>query len=708
MKHNNLFRVLGLIFVAGLFGSSLLVLPALGLPYQPLSEISQDPYLPMKTLQVLIYAGDNLREEPDVPSDLTQYHPATIQELIAASEDEPNKTSVVLVDLDGIDDTHISIISNGVETQVNGLPDVNGMLTPASEYDMTDGEHLGGFLKWTLDNYADTNTKTSLSFYGHGTFLAPEIDLGSIFTGNEEMAELSRQDIPLFPMPHIVGAFPNFTDVHPEKALITPYAIRQMLEIGTSDGANPIEVLDLTHCFALSLEEIYEISNDGGTQYADMIVGSANYAYFGPSMPAKALTALNPDDDAATMATDLMTAYEDEIALADLNDGNPDVDYPRTLAVIDSAALTGIKLLFDEIAVELMSEFAADPVGTVAKLQSAAQNSPSYYDTTYCTEDFALEPSDGLRDVGAFLTQLRVEFGLSSEVGIHAEQARVLLAGAVIERATANGIPSFVTSQTPMWAFDQSNTLGISIYADLIGETDPDNDTIRNLSWHAIFYTDDSVTETGIDNPHPYRFITGENVTWADVMPLYWETRTQAEGLTVKTEACLTELPVIPAGSYSLELYAGWNLVSLPLTPDDTAIAAVLSEIAGKYNRVATYQNGTWLLYNPASPFNELNELDGQIGFWIYMTEPATLTVIGGTTSTPIALNDGWNLVSYPSIDGAPIADSLSLYAFSGTLQMIQRFDAQTDTWRVYQSNSPFNDFSDFTSGMGYWIHVSD
>ncbi|MGB1251163.1 MAG: leucine-rich repeat domain-containing protein, partial [Candidatus Promineifilaceae bacterium] len=489
------------------------------------------------SVQIILFAGDNRTESA---GNLTTKYQETVQGIVDASVGELQKTSIILADLDGPDDTHVLLVHNGVVTSMVGLPDVNGMLTTTiNEYNMTDGVQLGGFLKWALDNHTDSDTKTALSYYGHGTFLAPNVDLDSIF------ATSARSSNGLIPLPHTIGAFPNFTDVHPQQSLITPYAIRQMLEIGTNNGATSLDVLDLTHCFALSLEEVYEVSNDGGSPFAEMIVGSPNYAYFAPSMAGAAFATMNPNDDAATLATNLMTAYDAEIAQADLADNDPDVDHPRTLVVVDSAALTGVKALFDEMAWYLLSEFDADPVGTATKLKIIAENTPSY-DTTYCAQDFELDASDALRDVGAFLPQVTQQFGFMSGAGSRALQARALLANAIVANTVSNGTPWFAAPLTPTWTFDQSNALGLSFYADLIGQTDGN---IRSLAWHGTFYSDDLAV-----NPTPYRFITGNNPTWADVFTHYWDTRATDESLVLETKACLTELPpVIEQGELSVE-----------------------------------------------------------------------------------------------------------------------------------------------------------
>src|ERR1041385_7499611 len=48
------------------------------------------------------------------------------------------------------------------------------------------------------------------------------------------------------------------------------------------------------------------------------------------------------------------------------------------------------------------------------------------------------------------------------------------------------------------------------------------------------------------------------------------------------------------ANQADLTLSNGWNLVSLPLQPNDTNILSVLTPIQGEYQSVWTYSNGHW------------------------------------------------------------------------------------------------------------------
>ena len=484
--------------------------------------------LAQKATQLIVYAGE--------PAGLASRHDEFMQGIVDASVTNPIVKTIVLADLPGPDSTYISIVHNGVVTSVVGLPDATGVLSPTlKEYQITDGTQLGGWLKWALDNYTDEDTKTVLSYYGHGTFLAPAVDLEGLL----EQSRRTSSTLPYQPiLPYDLDVFADFTDEYPRKELITPHAIQQMLEIGTNDGEQALDVLDLTHCFALSLEEVYEVSNDGASPYAEMVVGSPNYTYFDPAMAGAAVAALDPQADAQTMAETLINVYADKIDEANLVDGDSDVNHPLSLTVVDLEKIHGIKALFDELSYYLLREFNRNPIGTATIFEEVVRRSATY-DTTYCKADWALDDEDALLDVGTFLPHLAQQFSSASGVMFRANQARALLDDAIVARRTSNGTPWMAAPNTPFWELDAYNTLGMSLFGDYIGQEDG---TTRILSWHAPYYTDDIAL-----NPHPYRFIQDSNglPTWADVFNRYWEVREASEGLTLHTEGCLVDLPPV-------------------------------------------------------------------------------------------------------------------------------------------------------------------
>ncbi len=79
-------------------------------------------------------------------------------------------------------------------------------------------------------------------------------------------------------------------------------------------------------------------------------------------------------------------------------------------------------------------------------------------------------------------------------------------------------------------------------------------------------------------------------------------------------------------------LFAGWNLISYPAS-EPRAVADALSSIAGKYTQVLRYEPGeptAWKRYNTGIPpwANSLTQITPGWGYWVYVTENCTLTIV--------------------------------------------------------------------------------
>ncbi len=429
--------------------------------------------------------------------------PATLKGIVAATTGEPDKLAVVLADLDQDGDTHIMMVFDGEVTHVHGLPTAEGVLdTDLREYDMSDGETLGGFLLWT--NRQFPANQSNLFVYAHGAPLAPETDITALFGTTQ-----SRTPIPL---PSWILAHPDMTDMHPI-GLLTPYDLQVALEKGTSEGFN-YHVVDLVHCFSLSIEEVYEIA-----PYAEMVTGSPNYAYFDAALPGAALAAIDPSMDAEMTADTILSTYNNLL---------PDEGYPRIMAAVDTWEVEAVKGIWDEVSAELLNAFDTDPTDTRTKLANAYQNSAKY-DTNYCEPDWTLSAPDALSDMHDFARQLVFEFGLESDVGFWADLTVDQLEETVKSRYVTDGVPHFTDIDTaPFWEF---TGLGVALYTDLGGV---DRNGVRELSWHADFYND----VVSAENPHPYQFINSET-SWADVFARYWENE------TITTRGCVRTFPPV-------------------------------------------------------------------------------------------------------------------------------------------------------------------
>jgi hypothetical protein len=156
----------------------------------------------------------------------------------------------------------------------------------------------------------------------------------------------------------------------------------------------------------------------------------------------------------------------------------------------------------------------------------------------------------------------------------------------------------------------------------------------------------------------------------------------------------------------SVTLHQGSNLISLYRQPDDVDISSVLSSISGKYVSVWAFIQNSWRVYDPANPgFSDLTAMESGRGYWIEMSEPATLLTYGSTSSNSINLLNGSNLVGYNS--ASPHAISSALDSIDGKYVSVWTFvDA---SWKVYDpANAGFSDLTTMEPGCGYWIDAAE
>lgn len=166
--------------------------------------------------------------------------------------------------------------------------------------------------------------------------------------------------------------------------------------------------------------------------------------------------------------------------------------------------------------------------------------------------------------------------------------------------------------------------------------------------------------------------------------------------------------------NFEKSLAVGWNLVSLPVIPENRAITEVLESIAGKYTLVEAYdaEHDTWHIYDPALPpeANTLLTLDEATAFWIKMSEVGTLQLPGLLPIyTEQPLFAGWNLVSYPASEPRTVAEAFS--SIAGKYTQVLRYEpGESTAWKRYNTGIPpwANSLTQITPGWGYWVYVTE
>lgn len=466
-------------------------------------------------VDVVLFAADNPITST---ANLTHKYGELLAALRLAAAANPSRTIVLLADLDGPSDTHVRVLQGTEGTLVTGLPDAAGAISPTlHEYNMADSDNLGGFLHWALATYAPGCMPVTVHYIGHGTYIAPETDITQVFTTTSGLRVLLGW---IFPLPSRIDANPDLTDVHPP-ALFAPQALAAALESATAERTCPLDLLDLVHCHAGSIEELYSLA-----PYAARLLASPLYAYWSPAMTGAALGAVHDGMTPQEQAAAVLGAYHQ--ALLDADDPlTAWDDHPHILVAVDPDGLAGLREAWDQAAALILAELELDPAGTRGKLLAAYQ-AAAKYDTTFCDGDFECAAPDALADFAAFAEAVALAFG--EPVAPPAQAAAQQAADMVTARHATDGIPWFAAPRTPTW--DLANLTGLSFFTPFTG-------TVRgeelSLPWPVRWYTETLSDE----NPNPLAWTV--NTAWDTVVERYWAGYVAETGMTLTTEACLPE-----------------------------------------------------------------------------------------------------------------------------------------------------------------------
>ena len=148
---------------------------------------------------------------------------------------------------------------------------------------------------------------------------------------------------------------------------------------------------------------------------------------------------------------------------------------------------------------------------------------------------------------------------------------------------------------------------------------------------------------------------------------------------TVETgETYSFSIVVSPQAVISLELTAGWNMVSLPVIPFASSVQSVLSG-AGFYQVV------TWT----GTGYVSVSSFEVGVGYWLLVLEDVIVEVRGTPLGqVALSLDPGWNMVGGPNT----AVDAVDV--FPGFHQLV--------TWNGYG----YQTSSSFEPGKGYWALV--
>jgi hypothetical protein len=159
-----------------------------------------------------------------------------------------------------------------------------------------------------------------------------------------------------------------------------------------------------------------------------------------------------------------------------------------------------------------------------------------------------------------------------------------------------------------------------------------------------------------------------------------------------------------------ITLKQGWNMISLPLIPNDSSIDEVLkgtANAAANVNIVQYYDTdrNDWLTYKPsAASGNTLTTMEDGRAYWIFMNVPGTLTISGKTNSISPRMytvaGQKWNMIGFKSTTNRMVKDYLPVSQMSSDDRLVVFEYAQDGDF--YYDELENTDYME--PGLGYWI----
>ena len=179
---------------------------------------------------------------------------------------------------------------------------------------------------------------------------------------------------------------------------------------------------------------------------------------------------------------------------------------------------------------------------------------------------------------------------------------------------------------------------------------------------------------------------------------------------TTPGEVITGQISVTGAPVNQIELYTGWNLISLWLIPSNTSIEAVTSEIETNLDAVWYYDASVpkWESYSPGfAGAQDLTEMTAGWGYWVKMKANDTLPVTGsflpsGNNTPPTyTVYEGWNLIGFHSENETAVNATTYLEGVSWKEPMY-KWDALNKQYDLVKGSD------NMEQGKGYWLAVTE
>ncbi len=161
----------------------------------------------------------------------------------------------------------------------------------------------------------------------------------------------------------------------------------------------------------------------------------------------------------------------------------------------------------------------------------------------------------------------------------------------------------------------------------------------------------------------------------------------------------ITNIVPVNGEIININLSTGWNTISSNIIPENPDIAAVFSDV----ENLVLVKNSTGAIYNPATNLNEIGNWNITDSYFVYVSAPATLQIIG-TAVDPneieINLSSGWNLISY--LRNTQMEINIALESINTSIILLKN-----NLGQLYYPAYGLNTIGNMQQGQGYWIYMN-
>lgn len=155
---------------------------------------------------------------------------------------------------------------------------------------------------------------------------------------------------------------------------------------------------------------------------------------------------------------------------------------------------------------------------------------------------------------------------------------------------------------------------------------------------------------------------------------------------------------IIPKSSLTIELPNYWKMISSNVLPKNRNVVDIMSEIE---ENLTIMKNSYGKVYIPAYNINTIISLNIKHGYYVHMTDEATLVIEGrdvNPLTTPIDFNPGWHMFAY--LRNSPMNVEIALASLN------DNFLIAKNEIGVYIPSYGINSLGNMAPGNAYYIYI--